>query len=160
MPFINSNNKVLTPGVNLTDHHKDLAASYNWSGFSSIVHNYNLSDPTNPLYAPALCPATGITSETNFYKSTWKITGKILEIADFMPPVNKTKPAAPTAEQETVAVQACIDAAATAGNGAMCNFPKGTYRLASTIEISGKDFYIGGCGCEHQFPFPVSRGVS
>ena len=150
-PLVNSGNKMLTAGVNLTDYHKDLAHSYNHTGYSSIVHNYNLSDPSNPLHAPGLCPASGITSEANFFKSTWKIPGKILAIADFMPPVNVTKPVAPTVDQETAAVQACIDAAAKAGNGAMCYFPKGTFRLASTIEITGKDFYIGGCGYQTIF---------
>ena len=48
-------------------------------------------------------------------------------------------------------MQACIDAAAKAGAGAMAYFPKGSYRLARTIEISGRDFYIGGAGYQTMF---------
>jgi len=32
-----------------------------------------------------------------------------------------------------------VDAAAKAGGGAMAYFPKGTYALSSTIEITGKE---------------------
>ena len=48
-------------------------------------------------------------------------------------------------------MQACINAAAKAGHGAMCYFPKGVYRLGDTVEITGQDFFIGGCGYQTQF---------
>ena len=51
----------------------------------------------------------------------------------------------------TQAVQACINAAAKYGKGAMAYFPKGRYELSSTIEITGRDFYIGGCGYQTIF---------
>ena len=65
--------------------------------------------------------------------------------------MNKTHPEPPTPDQMTEAVQKCIDAAAAAGKGAMAYFPKGTYALSSTIEITGRDFYIGGCGYQTIF---------
>lgn len=57
-----------------------------------------------------------------------------------------TAPFKPTPTQITAAVQASISAAAAAGKGAVAYFPKGSYALASTIKVSGRDFYIAGCG--------------
>lgn len=110
-----------------------------------------MSDSSNKLYSPGKCPATGITSDTNFYKSQWPIPGKIFEVGSYLPPVNKTDPQPPTTEQMTAAVQACINAAGKSGKSAMAYFPKGTYELSSTIEITGHDFYIGGCGYQTIF---------
>jgi hypothetical protein len=64
--------------------------------------------------------------------------------------VNKTKPAAPTAAEITTAVQATITAAAAAGKVAVAYFPKGSYPLTATIKVTGKDFYISGCGYQTQ----------
>jgi hypothetical protein len=120
-------------------------------GNNSIFDNRNLSDASNKLHSPGRCPATGITSDTNFYKSQWPVPTKIFEIASFLPPANETHPQPPTAEQMTQAVQACINAAGKYGKGAMAYFPKGRYELSSTIEITGRDFYIGGCGYQTIF---------
>ena len=47
---------------------------------------------------------------------------------------------------DTAAVQACINAAAAAGNGAIAYFPIGQYKVTSTLTVSGSDFVIGGSG--------------
>jgi len=52
---------------------------------------------------------------------------------------------------DTKAVQDCIDAARTAGNGAIAYFPKGTYRVTKTINIYGSNYSIGGAGAFYTF---------
>jgi hypothetical protein len=65
--------------------------------------------------------------------------------------VNKTHPRAPSAVEVTAAVQATINAAAAAGNGAEAYFPKGSYGLTSTVLIKGTNhFYITGSGYQTQ----------
>jgi hypothetical protein len=151
MPLISSNLTMLTPGFNVTDH-QDALPSFNHPGHNTILDHRNLSDPSNVLHAPGLCPRTGIDADTNFYKSEWPIPTKVFEVAAFLPPVDSSAtPEPPSPEQMTAAVQACIDAAAKASGGAMAYFPKGSYALSSTIEITGKDFYIGGCGYQTIF---------
>ena len=51
--------------------------SYDHPGNNSILTNINFSDPSHPLHAPGLCPATGITADSNFYRSEWPIPGKV-----------------------------------------------------------------------------------
>ena len=104
------------------------------------------TDPRNMTYSlPAgHCPATGIDSSTQFLKSDWPVPTKVLEYVDFLPALNGSKP---SPEQVTATVQACVDAAAAAGNGATAYFPKGTYVLTATINVigqKGKFFYVGG----------------
>ena len=67
-------------------------------------------------------------------------------MTDYLPPVNKSHPVAPSPDEVTAAVQACIDAASAAGNGAQAYFPFGNYALNKTIKVTGKNFYISGCG--------------
>ena len=47
------------------------------------------------------------------------------------------------------AVEACINAARAAGNNAMAYFPRGTYRVTRTIDITGSDYQISGAGTFH-----------
>jgi hypothetical protein len=93
----------------------------------------------------------GINSDTNFYKSTFAIPGKVFEFKDFLPPPPPPpphgKPSAPSADDITNAVQACVDAAAKEGNSAIAYFPTGVYPLIRTVNLTGSDFYVGGTGC-------------
>ncbi|MBM4011557.1 MAG: hypothetical protein FJ286_09280 [Planctomycetes bacterium] len=45
---------------------------------------------------------------------------------------------------DTAKVQACIDAARRWGDGAIAYFPKGTYKVTSTINVTGGNYLIGG----------------
>jgi hypothetical protein len=47
---------------------------------------------------------------------------------------------------DTAAVQATINAARQHGNGAIAYFPDGNYKLTSTINITGTNYYVGGAG--------------
>jgi hypothetical protein len=126
------------------------------------------------------CNATGITAATIFFKEGWPTPNKVFEVSSYLPPhcgakanvhghaptcgvgitcnlpnntcgVNKTHPRAPSAVEVTAAVQATINAAAAAGNGAEAYFPKGSYGLTSTVLIKGTNhFYITGSGYQTQ----------
>eukprot|EP00035_Acanthoeca_spectabilis_P000344 m.72715 g.72715 ORF g.72715 m.72715 type:complete len:920 (+) comp10147_c0_seq1:27-2786(+) len=145
-PIIASNNTI-DPGFNVTDY--EGAMHWQGPGNNSEPHLVNLSNPASPLYNPGHCPATGITSESNFYKSAWPIPARVFEYSSFIPPPNGSKQ--PTPDQVTAAVQACISAAATAGNGAIAYFPKGVYPLTETVTLAGRNFYVGGAGYQTQF---------
>ena len=125
-PIITSNNTI-TPGFNMTDYEGGL--HWQGPGNNSEPHLVNFSDPSSPMHAPGKCPATGINSDTNFYKSTWSIPTKVFEFADFLPPPPPApphgKPLPPSADEVTDAVQACVDAAAKAGGGSIAYFPTG-----------------------------------
>ncbi|MFM7205710.1 MAG: InlB B-repeat-containing protein, partial [Planctomycetaceae bacterium] len=45
---------------------------------------------------------------------------------------------------DTAKVQACIDAARRWGDGAIAYFPKGTYKVTSSITVTGGNYTIGG----------------
>ena len=45
---------------------------------------------------------------------------------------------------DTARVQACIDAARRWGDGAIAYFPKGTYKVTATINVTGGNYTIGG----------------
>jgi hypothetical protein len=86
------------------------------------------------------CAATGISKDTNFFKSQWPVPGKeVIDVSQFgsFPSSNKSADA-------TQAMQKTIDAAAAAGNGALAYFPPGTYRISQTLHVSGKDFWVSG----------------
>ena len=51
---------------------------------------------------------------------------------------------------DTAAAQATIDAARACGKGAMAYFPSGTYPISSTLMVSGRDYFLGGCGVHTQ----------
>jgi uncharacterized repeat protein (TIGR02543 family) len=50
---------------------------------------------------------------------------------------------------DTAKVQACIDAARRWGDGAIAYFPKGTYKVTSTINVTGGNYLIGGASPIH-----------
>jgi hypothetical protein len=52
---------------------------------------------------------------------------------------------------DTTAVQNCINAARNVGNGAVAYFPKGTYKIASTIAVTGTNYSIEGTGYNTKF---------
>jgi hypothetical protein len=52
-------------------------------------------------------------------------------------------------KDDTAAVQACIDAARTAGNGALAYFPKGNYIVSKTIQVRAGSYWVGGAGAYH-----------
>eukprot|EP00039_Didymoeca_costata_P032722 m.39070 g.39070 ORF g.39070 m.39070 type:complete len:833 (-) comp9506_c0_seq3:159-2657(-) len=84
-------------------------------------------------------PPTPITPKTSFLKATWPLPGKVYDVTTFG--ANGSHPG-----DDTAGIQAAIDAAAKAGNGAMAYIPIGTYKINKTITISGKDFWVGGSG--------------
>lgn len=43
-------------------------------------------------------------------------------------------------------IQATIDAARTAGGGAIAYIPRGTYMIGDTLTVTGSDYVVGGCG--------------
>jgi hypothetical protein len=45
---------------------------------------------------------------------------------------------------DTDAIQRCIDAARQYGRGAIAYLPRGDYRIGKTINITGRDYYVGG----------------
>lgn len=47
---------------------------------------------------------------------------------------------------DTAALAATIAAARAAGNGAIAYLPSGRYRISSTLDVTGSDYYIGGTG--------------
>ncbi len=47
---------------------------------------------------------------------------------------------------DTEAIQNAINAAQKHGNNAIAYLPKGTYRITRTLDISGKDYFVGGSG--------------
>jgi autotransporter-associated beta strand protein len=50
---------------------------------------------------------------------------------------------------DTAEVQACIDAARRWGDGAIAYFPKGTYKVTATINVTGGNYLIGGSSPIH-----------
>ena len=78
------------------------------------------------------CAATGIDASTIFFKKTWPTPGKVFEISQFL------STGVGENVDVTAAVQATIDAAANAGNGAVAYFPSGSYPTTSSIKVSGK----------------------
>ena len=50
---------------------------------------------------------------------------------------------------DTAKVQACIDAARRWGDGAIAYFPKGTYKVTATINVTGGNYLIGGASQIH-----------
>ncbi|MHB9025214.1 MAG: glycosyl hydrolase family 28-related protein [Armatimonadota bacterium] len=47
---------------------------------------------------------------------------------------------------DTTAIQNCINAARTAGNGAIAYLPKGTYKITATLNMTGSNYRVGGSG--------------
>jgi hypothetical protein len=132
--------------------------SNNSASGSSGVINASQADPRNLTYTLPRgdCASTGITSATTFLKQAWPTPGKVFDVSSYLPPVNKTHPVAPSPDEVTTAVQACINAAAAAGNGAQAYFPSGSYALNETIIVSGKDFYVSGSGYQTHFSWVQS----
>lgn len=84
-----------------------------------------------PLGDPAIAAALPALSEsTHFFQSTWAMPGRIFDaVADFGAS-NKGK-------ESSAALQACLDAAAAAGAGAMCYLPAGQYGINTTLRLCG-----------------------
>ena len=61
------------------------------------------------------------------------------------------------ADDDTVGIQAAIDAAANAGDGAMAYLPAGQYHINKTLEITGKDFWVGGSGLASSIAYSCPR---
>ena len=84
-----------------------------------------------PLGDPAIAAALPALSEsTHFFQSTWAMPGRIFDaVADFG--------ASSTGKESSAALQACLDAAAAAGAGAMCYLPAGQYGINTTLRLCG-----------------------
>jgi hypothetical protein len=118
-----------------------------------LVHCNNLSastdavlEPASPVNAteiPAGQLGGSITSaEQRFFKSQVNIPGRVFDAKrDF-------GAAGDGNADDTEEIQAAIDAARNQGQGAIAYLPRGRYRVSSTINISGSDYYVGGSGFE------------
>ena len=84
-----------------------------------------------PLGDPAISAALPALSEsTHFFQTTWAMPGRIFDaVADFG--------ASSTGKESSAALQACLDAAAAAGAGAMCYLPAGQYGINTTLRLCG-----------------------
>ena len=60
---------------------------------------------------------------------------------------------------DTAALQRTIDAARKAGNGAIAYLPSGDYRITKTLEVAGRDYWVGGTGPKSAIWFNGSTDV-
>lgn len=85
------------------------------------------------------CESTGIGIDSQFFKESWPIPAKVIEVSQFGPfPSNNKSLDASDAIQQT------IDAAAAAGKGTVAYFPPGTYWISKSLRVKGKDYWISG----------------
>lgn len=57
---------------------------------------------------------------------------------------------------DTEALQRTIDAARAHGHGAIAYLPRGVYRITKTLEVTGKDYWVGGSGTKSEIRFDGS----
>eukprot|EP01047_Picozoa_sp_COSAG01_P027037 COSAG01_NODE_1768_length_9274_cov_3.118583_8_plen_1187_part_00 len=109
----------------------------------SNVQVYDL-DSMAP-YTPSVSTSP-LSAKTVFLKPQWPVPTKIYDVTAFG--ANGSH-----AGDDTTAIQAAIDAAANAGDGAMAYLPSGTYHINKTLEIKGKNFWVAGCGLKSQLVY-------
>lgn len=92
------------------------------------VYDIDALAPSKPTVPPS-----PITPATVFLKTVWPTPGKIFDVTSFG--ANGSHPG-----DDTVGIQAAIDAAAKAGQGAMAYLPAGSYMINTSLTVTGDDF--------------------
>ena len=102
---------------------------------SAQIHNLDLipsGASTGTLYAPT----------QTFLKTTWPA-----ETANVIDVTASPYSADPTAVTDSTSkIQAAIDAAAAANNNTEVYFPRGAYKISSTLNVSGGNYSLQGAG--------------
>jgi hypothetical protein len=98
-------------------------------------------------------PASPLSTKTVYLKLQWPTPTKIFDVTTFG--ANGSH-----AGDDTMGIQAAINAAAKAGGGAMCYLPAGQYRINKTLEITGSDFWVGGSGLQTSITYSCPVAVS
>jgi len=120
---------------------------------SNLTHLYNSFPAGDPVVAAGLPP---LSTNTQFFNPLWSVPGKgrvFDAVADFH--------ADNTNRMETsAALQACMDAAAAAGNDAVCYLPQGTYGVNKTLTPCGSGWTLlgGGSGFQTHLTWRVLSG--
>ena len=97
-------------------------------------------------------PRSPLSPKTVFLKSQWPTPTRIFDATSFGANGSDTA-------DDTLGIQAAIDAAAKAGGGAMAYLPAGAYRINKTLEISGTDFWFGGSGLMSSITYTCPKHV-
>jgi hypothetical protein len=120
-------------------------------GGERVIVSENVSAETDGVYSATRrgklyeIPAgqrTGLltSAQQRFIKSTWELPTKVFDAkGDFGAKGDG-------ATDDTAAIQQTIDAARTAGNGALAYLPAGFYVIKNTLHLTGADYYVGGSG--------------
>ncbi len=96
---------------------------------------------------------TGVTGRNRFGPITWASQSFFTDIDTTFVPVGAVFDARTDfgavgngSSNDTAAIQNCIDAARSAGNGAIAYIPAGSYKITSTLYATGTNYRIGGIG--------------
>ena len=83
---------------------------------------------------------TVTSARQSFLKSSVKIPGKVFDARRDFGAIGDG------IADDTKAIQKTIDAARTQGNGAIAYLPHGHYVVGETLNLTGSDYFFGGCG--------------
>jgi hypothetical protein len=75
-----------------------------------------------------------------FFRETWPVPGRVFDARRDFGCKGDGK------ADDTAAIQAAIDAARAAGHAAIAYLPSGDYVVTKTLDITGKDYRLGGSG--------------
>ncbi len=88
-----------------------------------------------------------LNADINFLKKVVKVPTKLFDaVKDFGAKGNGRA-------DDTAAIRKTIAAAAKHGNGAIAYLPRGVYKITDTLQITGKNYYFGGCGAGSMIKF-------
>ena len=120
-----------------------------------LILSHNKSTGTDGLVKPGASqntteiPAGQLGGSLNspaqaFFKQTVLIPGKVFDAKRDFGAKGDGK------TDDSAAAQATIEAARACGQRAIAYFPSGTYQISSTLKLTGRDYYLGGCGVHTQ----------
>jgi autotransporter-associated beta strand protein len=87
---------------------------------------------------PGAHPPLTLAADRSFLQQTVSVSTVVFDA--------RTDFGAPSGGDDTARMQACIDAARNAGNGAVAYFPNGQYKVGGTLNVSGSNYVISGNG--------------
>lgn len=91
-------------------------------------------------------------AERSFFRETARIPAKVFDARrDFGAKGDRSA-------DDTAAVQRTIDAARAHGRGAIAYLPAGSYKITKTLNVTGKDYYVGGSGFRTQMVWRGAEG--